>query len=300
MKYSIYGKKPLKLQTLKERYVQSVSKFTEIDGVRVHYCDQGNLDSTVTLVLLHGFGAHLYTFDAWVASLSQDYRIIRVDLPGFGLSDRFPNGDYGIQSYLTFLNKFLVFLNIESCVIGGNSMGGNIAWNFTLDYPEKVEKLVLIDAAGYHLNNAKIKWLLQLTKIPKIDFLIQRYTPDDWIHKTMEQVYGDASLIEPKDVQRYADLMRREGATKAMLDISRSLDFVKYQVDPRIELLKEIQQPILILWGELDEILPVADAKRFYKNTPNSTLKIIEGAGHAPMEERPKESLIPLEEFLAV
>lgn len=299
MKFNFSAKKPLCIDDLKDKYAQAPSQFLKMNEMEVHYRDEGIVDDKAPLILLHGFGAHLYTFNSWVERLSNEYRIIRLDLPGFGLTGAFPDADYSTKQYTSFLKQFLDKLGVKKCIIGGNSMGGNIAWNFALDYPDMVNKLILINAAGFKITNKKLLLLTQLARIPKIDYMIRNYAPSSVFKRTMEEVYANTDRIHSKTIDRYIDLIKREGNTKAMVDISRTLEFVRDKVDPRIDEISKIKQPILILWGQRDNILPVADAKQFYENTPNSKLVIFDKAGHVPMEEFPKTSLVPLKKFLS-
>lgn len=298
MKFNFSAKKPLCIDDLKDKYAQAPSQFLKLNDMEIHYRDEGIADDKTPLVLLHGFGAHLYTFNSWVEKLSDDFRIIRLDLPGFGLTGAFLDADYSIKQYTTFLKMFLDELGVEKCILGGNSMGGNIAWNFALDHPDTVEKLILINAAGCRITNKKLLLLTQLARIPKIDYMIRNYTPSSVFKKTVEEVYANTDRIHSQTVDRYIDLIKREGNTKAMVDISKTMEFVKNKVDPRIGEISKIQQPTLILWGQHDNVLPVKDAQQFYENTPNSKLVIFDEAGHVPMEEIPKTSVEPLKEFL--
>lgn len=298
MKFNFSAKKPLCIDDLKDKYAQAPSQFLKLNDMEIHYRDEGIADDKTPLVLLHGFGAHLYTFNSWVEKLSDDFRIIRLDLPGFGLTGAFLDADYSIKQYTTFLKMFLDELGVEKCILGGNSMGGNIAWNFALDHPDTVEKLILINAAGCRITNKKLLLLTQLARIPKIDYMIRNYTPSSVFKKTVEEVYANTDRVHSKTVDRYIDLIKREGNTKAMVDISKTMEFVKNKVDPRIGEISKIQQPTLILWGQHDNVLPVKDAQQFYENTPNSKLVIFDEAGHVPMEEIPKTSVEPLKEFL--
>ena len=298
MKFNFSAKKPLCIDDLKDKYAQAPSQFLKLNEMEIHYRDEGIADDKTPLVLLHGFGAHLYTFNSWVEKLSDDFRIIRLDLPGFGLTGAFLDADYSIKQYTTFLKMFLDELGVEKCILGGNSMGGNIAWNFALDHPDTVEKLILINAAGCRITNKKLLLLTQLARIPKIDYMIRNYTPSSVFKKTVEEVYANTDRVHSQTVDRYIDLIKREGNTKAMVDISKTMEFVKNKVDPRIGEISKIQQPTLILWGQHDNVLPVKDAQQFYENTPNSKLVIFDEAGHVPMEEIPKTSVEPLKEFL--
>jgi pimeloyl-ACP methyl ester carboxylesterase len=140
---------PRPVESLTERWAPEPSGFVEVAGMQVHVRDEGRRDDPVPLVLLHGTSASLHTWEAVVDELKQQRRVISLDLPGFGLTGPFPDGDYRMRHYVDFLSTFLDRLNVERAVLIGNSFGGQLAWEMALDQPRRVERLVLIDAAGY-------------------------------------------------------------------------------------------------------------------------------------------------------
>ena len=137
----------------------------------VHYRDEGNPKHSVPIVLLHGTGASLHRFDDWTAKLKHDYRVVRMDLPAYGLTGPFPDRNYSIDNYVDFLEHFLTARGIKKCILAGNSLGGSIAWNFTIKYPEMVDKLILIDAAGYPTQAKSIPLAFQIARVPVVNKL---------------------------------------------------------------------------------------------------------------------------------
>ena len=137
------------LADLKPRWALPPSEFLAIDGMLVHLRDQGPRDDPAPIVLLHGTSASLHTWEGWVAALQTKRRVISLDLPGFGLTGPFPDGDYRMSHYSAFLAHVLDQLQVPRAVVAGNSFGGQLAWQFALDHPQRVERLVLVDAAGY-------------------------------------------------------------------------------------------------------------------------------------------------------
>jgi len=279
--------------SLQADYARPPSAFLDLMGMQVHYRDQGKTTDSLPLVLLHGTGASLHTFDAWVEDLQGDRRILRMDLPAFGLTGPFPDGDYSIDHYLRFLDSFLLATGVERCILGGNSLGGNIAWRYAARYPDKVARLVLIDPAGYPLQSENVPLAFTLARTPLIKELVPFLSPRFIVAASVENVYADSAKVTEKLVDRYYELSLREGNRRAFVDRLNA------QSDAQpTEQLRSIRQPTLILWGQEDRLIPVAYARRFAEDLPNDQVHILPGSGHVPMEESPAESLLPLRAFL--
>lgn len=286
-----YTDKPL--AELNEKYATAPSAFLTLDGMEVHYRDEGNKTDSLPLVLIHGTGSSLHTFDAWTVELKKEKRVIRMDLPAFGLTGPFPDRVYSIDHYVAFVNQFLKDLGIQQCIIGGNSLGGEIAWNFTVQHPEKVQKLILIDAAGYPLQSQSVPIGFKIARTPVFNKMMTFITPKWMVASSLKNVYADPSKVNDALVNRFFDLTLRAGNRQALVD--------RMNLAPdtgKLALIKNIQQPTLILWGEQDRLIPVQNAFRFQNDLPNDTLVLIKNSGHVPMEESPQETLIPLLNFL--
>jgi len=289
----LFGYRDIPLEELKAKYGQEPSSYIGVDGMDVHFRDEGDPTDSIPIVLIHGTGSSLHTFDKWTEELKKDYRVVRMDLPAYGLTGPFPHRTYTIDQYVTFLNHFLEQKGIEQCIMGGNSLGGQIAWNYTVAYPEKVTKLVLIDAAGYPFEAESIPVAFKLATIPVIKNLFTFITPKSIARSSVESVYADKSKVTEDLADRYFELTLRSGNRQAFVDrisqAARSSDFDK---------IKAIEQPTLILWGDQDLLIPVENALRFQQDLPNDTLVILENAGHVPMEEVPQRSIEPVLSFL--
>lgn len=288
-----FGYTDLELDLLKEKYAQPPSSFISIMDMNVHFRDEGNPQDSLPIVLIHGTGASLHTFDAWAEGLKRDRRIIRMDLPGFGLTGPFPNRDYTMVHYVEFIGTFLTKLNIDSCILGGNSLGGQIAWNYTVVHPQTVTKLVLIDAAGYPLESEKVPVAFAIARMPILNKALTFITPKFMARSSVESVYADKSKVTEELVDRYFELTLREGNRQGLVD--RMTTDIKGN---QIELIKTIQQPTLILWGADDLLATTKSAYRFQADLPNDTLVIMPDVGHVPMEESPNESLAIVKAFL--
>ncbi|MFD0992256.1 alpha/beta fold hydrolase [Tenacibaculum geojense] len=281
------------VEDLKPLYTNKNSQFVSVNNMHVHYRDEGVKNDSLPILLIHGTGASLHTFDGWTAQLTGKKRVIRLDLPGFGLTGPFTHTDYSIDSYAQFINSFLNTINVKKCMVAGNSLGGHIAWNFTAKYPSKVEKLVLIDATGYPFTPEKTPIAFTLAKKPVLNKLLTVLTPKFVVRKSVENVYFDTSKVSDSLVQRYFDLTLRAGNRQALVD---RMTTEKQELES--EKIKTIQQPTLILWGDHDFLVPISLAYQFHQDLPNSELVIFENLGHVPMEENPILSLEPVLKFL--
>jgi len=269
------------LQELKQKYTNSASKFIEVDGMQVHYRDEGK---GMPVVLVHGTAASLHTWDEWAAILKKKYRVIRMDLPAFGLTGPHPKREYSINSYTNFLHQFLLKIKVDSTYLAGNSLGGNIAWNYAANHPTIVKKLVLIDASGYPSTKAP-SMIFKIAKKPVINNVIGYFTPKAIIKKNLEAVYFDDTKVTDKLVTRYHDLTLRKGNRQAFIDKTKT-NFTDHTAK-----LKTISVKTLILWGENDQWISTDIAKKFKQDISNSTMILMPNTGHLPMEENPKKSL---------
>lgn len=282
----LYGYQDIPVEKLKEKYANKASSFSTINGMDVHYRDEGVKSDSIPIVLIHGTGASLHTFNAWANELKKTKRVIRMDLPAYGLTGPFPDKNYSIDNYVKFIQKFLSKLKIEKCILGGNSLGGQIAWNFTANYPNNVEKLILIDAAGYPMKSKSVPIAFKVAQTPVLNKLLLYITPRFMVRASVENVYFDTSKVTDSMIQRYFDLTLREGNRKAFVD-RLNIRNSKNQYDK----IKTIKQPTLILWGAEDLLIPVENAYKFQKDLPNNKLVILNNSGHTPMEENPIKSL---------
>lgn len=273
---------------LKSIYANAESKFVEVDGMEVHYRIEG---SGPPLVLLHGTAASLHTWEGWVKELKGEFKIISLDLPAFGLTGPNPANDYTIKYYVDFVHRFMDKIGIYEFHLAGNSLGGQIAWNYALTFPHQVKKLVLIDAAGYSLNR-KIPFVFTLAQTPVLKDGFAHITPKFMIRKSLLDVYGNDDLVTDELVDRYYKFTLREGNRQAFV-VRANTPFM-YQT----ERIPEIETPTLILWGEQDQWIPLEHGKQFNAEIPNSELIVYPGVGHVPMEEIPVQTATDARAFL--
>jgi pimeloyl-ACP methyl ester carboxylesterase len=289
----LFGHRDIPLEDLKAKYAPAPSQFIGIDGMDVHFRDEGPSSDSIPLVLIHGTGASLHTYQPWVQTLKEKRRVLRMDLPAFGLTGPLPSRDYSLSNYVRFIKNFLDAKGITKCHLAGNSLGGLIAWGFTAEHPEMVEKLILIDAAGYPMKSKSVPIAFKIAQTPLLNKVMTFITPRFMVKSSVENVYADKSLINDALLDRYFELTLRAGNRQALVDrMTMVIDSIP------IDRVKNIQQSTLVLWGAKDYLIPVSEASRFHEDLPNDTLVILPSAGHVPMEEQPEESLAALMSFL--
>jgi pimeloyl-ACP methyl ester carboxylesterase len=279
---SIYWKNDIDINELKNKYAYPTSSFISIDGINVHYREVGKGEA---ILLIHGTGASLHTWEKWIDILSPGYRVISFDLPGFGLTGPDPNHNYQISRYTAILDSLMVKLKVDSFHIAGNSLGGLVAWHYTTQFPQKILTLNLIDAAGLPQPGKKPPFIFQLAKLPVLSTLLQKVTPKSIIEKSMLDVYKNDQLVTEKLIDRYFELSLREGNRTAFVKRMSQLNEKLVVGD-----LENITVPVLIQWGKDDRWIPLANAFEFQKLIPKAEL-IIYDSGHVPMEENPMETV---------
>ncbi|HLO79366.1 MAG TPA: alpha/beta hydrolase [Chitinophagaceae bacterium] len=282
----IFSKSDIPVDKLKKKYANPPSQFDSVKGMNVHYRDEGPATDSIPLVLLHGTSSSIFTWNACASAWSKDHRVIRMDLPGFALTGPDPNGNYSIEGYVAFLHEFLKRRNVKICYLAGNSLGGQIAYAYAAYYPGEVKKLILLDPAGYSSPKAKGSLGFALARIPVLKNLLTVITPSSVIRKSIEDVYGDKSLVTDSLVQLYEDMTCREGNRTALL---KRLSLQNVDTN----LVKRVTAPTMVIWGDQDFLIPLDNAYKFQRDLSNDTLVIMKGIGHLPMEESP-EKLIPL------
>jgi pimeloyl-ACP methyl ester carboxylesterase len=274
-------------------YADSTSHFMDIMGMRVHYRLEGDPADSIPLVLIHGTSSSLHTWDSIVPALRTNRRILRMDMPGFGLTGPSPDQVYSMEGYHLFLDSLFERLDIRQCVLGGNSLGGLIAWTYALHDSNRIKGLVLIDALGYPKGKEEGNIGFRVAAMPGIGRVLSKFTPKILIKKSLEGSYGNPDRINEALVNRYFDILLREGNRGAMIEMFGSRRPAPY------EKIASIRKPTLIIWGDQDRLIDVSNAYRFQRDIAASSLLVIPGSGHVPMEESPREVMRAIREFLS-
>lgn len=283
---------------LKPKYFTPESKFVVVRGDSLHVRLRGQ---GPPIFLLHGSFASLHTWNDWEDSLSLRFRTISLDFPGHGLSGPSPRKHYSTDDYATSVLALADALEIDTFSVAGNSMGGAVAYKLAIR-SGRVNKLILVDAAGAPAAAAapgtataqpqQRPWIFGWLSNPLTARLMTRLTPRFLFEKVMGGVFADQQKITPAMIDRYYELMLREGNRTATLERLQTP-----QTDSR-DSLSMIHIPTLILWGEQDSWIPASHANRFAKAIPNSEVVIFPHVGHVPMEEVPVESFAVVLPFL--
>ncbi|KGM40633.1 alpha/beta hydrolase [Aquabacterium sp. NJ1] len=284
----------LPVESLKARWAPAPSHFVALNGMQVHLRDEGPRDDPQPIVLLHGTSASLHTWEGWVAALKGQHRVITVDLPGFGLTGPAPDGDYHLPHYADFVVSVLDHLQLKQVVLAGNSLGGEIAWMTAVGHPERVSKLVLVDAGGYPFKTEGMPIGFKIARIPALKPLMTHMLPRHMIESSVRSVYGDPSKVTPELIDRYYELTLREGNRESL-----AARFSQSPLGAHADQIKQIKQPTLIIWGGQDHLITPDNADKFQHDIAGSRLVVFDKLGHVPQEEDPTATVEAFKAFLA-
>lgn len=287
---------------MRAKYGAPPSQFVEIgDGVTVHLRDEGPRQAPA-IVLLHGSNADLHTWEPWVAALKGQYRVIRFDQVGHGLTGPDPAGDYSRDNFVDDILQVADTLGLEKFILAGNSMGGKHALAFASKHPERLHGLVLVDGSGGPMltldKDADDKESgnigFAIARMPGINLLVEQITPRSLIQQSLEQSVSVKSVASEAAVDRYWELLRYPGNRRATL-ARFSLPY-----DPLTQgEIAAVTTPTLILWGEEDRLIPVEAGQWLAKVMPNNRLVVYPGIGHLPHEEAPEATIGDLQSWLS-
>ena len=277
---------------LEQRWAPPPSTFIEVQGQRVHLRDEGPRDDPVPIVLIHGTSASLHTWDGWAEALRSQRRVIRFDLPGFGLTGPNAVDDYSMAVYVQWLGALLDRLGVQRAVLAGNSLGGEVAWATAHAMPERVDKLILVDAAGYAFESESVPLALRIAATPGLNVLMRQLLPPGMVEKSVRSVYGDPARVTPQLVQRYRDLALRAGNRHALATRMAQHNTGREQD------IRDLKIPTLILWGARDRLIPPANGDRFAADIQGSQLVVFPELGHVPQEEDPAATVAVVQKFL--
>jgi pimeloyl-ACP methyl ester carboxylesterase len=282
------------VDSLKARWAPAPSQFVAVQGMQVHLRDEGPRDDPLPIILIHGTGASLHTWEGWATALKAQRRVIRFDLPGFGLTGPPPDNDYRLPRYATFVVAVMDQLGIKQAIIAGNSLGGEVAWKTAVDYPGRVRKLVLVDAGGYPFVPKDMPIGFRLARIDALQPLTSRLLPRSAIESSVRSVYGDPGKITPELLDRYQELTLREGNRTALNERFRQHAIGQYAAQ-----IVQVKAPTLILWGGRDRLITPEYGDHFLRDIAGSRLVRFDDLGHVPQEEAPARTLAAAQAFMA-
>lgn len=286
--------------TLEQSYANQASQFVELeDGVRVHFRDEGQAAGAPTLLLIHGFSASLHTWEPWVERLRDEYRVISLDLPGHGLTQAPENYQASIDAYVRVVEQFVASQRLSRFAIAGNSMGGNVSWEYALTHPDQVQALILVSSSGWEDTRDEVRDeppIFQLLRNPTIGPLLRDLDNTALIRQGVEAAYADPAFVDDAVVARYGDMARAPGHRDILLQMTLGFRERNYATPERLAPLANI--PVLIIQGDGDRIVPPEHARQFNAAISGSQLMWMEGVGHVPQETHADETAAALREFL--
>ena len=265
------------------------SRFVEVDGMRVHVRDRG---AGPALVLVHGSNSALFTWEGWAAELAGKRRVIALDLPGHGLTGPHPQDRYSANDMAELLDHVMTKLGVERFSLAGNSMGGHVALVYALAHPQRVDKLILVDAAGLPREEPR-PLVLRVAGWPILGPMSTVVTPRFIVAASVREVYGDPGKVTDELIDRYYDLLLREGnrrATRMRLALPDDTAAARR--------LGELRLRVLILWGGRDRWILPKYGERFRDAIPGARLVVFGELGHVPMEEDPVATARAVSAFL--
>lgn len=277
-------------ETLEARYLAAPTDMRSIGGTALHVRDTGPRDAR-TVVMIHGVASSLHTWEDWAHALDDEFRVIRFDLPGSGLSPPDPTGDYTDTRTVALLTELMDDSGVERAALIGNSLGGRIAWTFAAAHPERVKRLVLISPDGFASPPFEYG---KATEISPVFDVMKYVLPRFLLRSNLAVAYADPDRLDEPTLTRYHDLLRAPGSRGALLDRFRQTILV--DPEPR---LAGIDIPVLLLWGEQDGMIPITNAADYERTLPDATLARLPDLGHVPQEEAPAVSLAPVRTFLS-
>lgn len=275
---------------LEARWLRAPGDMREVAGTRLHVRIDGP-EGAPAVVMIHGFGASLHTWEDWAQGLAGRFRVIRLDLPGAGLSEPDPTGRYTDDRAVEIIAALMDDLAVGRAALVGNSLGGRIAWRFAAARPDRVTKLVLVSPDGFATMG------FGYGEVPDLPFWSPAFevlTPRAMVRWNLEAVHGDPATMTPALVDRYFELLRAPGSRAAW--IARMEQTVL--PDPA-GLLPGIGVPVLLVWGGRDRLIPAGHAADYLALLPDARLVTFPELGHVPQEEAPAETLAPVAAFLA-
>lgn len=257
-------------------------KSVTVFGAKIRYLEAGDA-AKPTVILLHGLGAQAESWTANIAPLAAQFRVIVPDQVGFGKSDK-PFLKYRVGTYADFLDKFMAELKIEKAHLAGNSLGGWVAALTAIKYPNRVEKIVLADAAGLMPPMIEFERIYQLNNSTR-----------DEVRANLKLIFASSAFHNEALVDQF---MTQRIATNDGYTINALIESIKRKEDFLDNRLGEIKKPTLIIWGRQDGLLPLADGEKFKKGIAGSELTIFENCGHVPQFEKAADFNKAVLEFL--
>lgn len=264
------------------------------NGQIAHIKDEGS-KSAQALMMIHGASSSLYTWDYWTEILSKKYRVVRIDLPGHGVTGPAMEGQYSTLAMSLFVDEIIETLKLEKPILIGSSMGGSVALRYALSNQDKLNGLILVGSSGLKRDATdKASFVSHMQSHSLLANLSRYITPYSLVEDTVLAGYGTPVGVTKEIVDRYYDLLLHSGNRQASIDRRRQ----QAQEEPMDIYLGGITIPTLLIWGEEDTFVPIKYGKRMHAYMPSSKLMTYPGIGHLPMETTPKLSALHVDNFI--
>lgn len=302
---------------LERRYTNEASGFVSIDDARLHYRDQGRRDGK-TIVALHGAYSSLHTWEPWVEQLGEEYRIISLDMPGHGLTGPLQSERHTMSALVSYVERFCEHMDLSDIVVAGNSMGGAVAWRLSINRPDLLSHMILLNAGGATLLSTLADNLVSFGT----DMVPRYFTPRMFVRMLLLDAYYDNDMVTDALVRRYHDLLCRTGNRRAVIEICRNYmedhfdESIHEVVDsgiPRLPSMNDtelkpsvwdeyeianVEVPTLFQWGIEDQWLPLSFGEEFADEVVDCRFIRYEEVGHVPMEENPPDTAADAAAFI--
>ncbi len=280
--YALIPQKSIPVQELAGKH----SQFINVSGRMLHYEKKG---TGKPVILVHGFAGSTYTWRNVIPLLAQQYEVYAVDLLGFGLSDKPADGGYSLADQGQLIIAFIEKLKLQQPTIVGHSMGGVITALAAMQSPEKIRRLVLIDAGIYHGGPPQF---LKYFFFPFDVITARLFYTKGARTRSLQNSYFNQSMITNELVNNYLKPAGTPGAAAVVASMNKFAS-IRYE-----DISVRLQTPTLLVWGRYDRIVPVTDAERLHKEIKGSQLAVIDDAGHMVQEEKPNEVASAIQKFL--
>lgn len=273
---------------MRAKYGAAPSQFIELaSGQQLHIRDEGPRDG-LPIILIHGANSSLHTWDEWADRLKQDYRVIRFDQVGHGLTGAPRDGDYSKARYVRDVDQLADHLGLDSFVLAGNSMGGWVSAAYSIEHPDRVAGLALLNASGAPRNEGEGRLYLGavIASTPVLNSLMTHVTPRSLVRSSLEDAVADPAAITEEQVDRYWELLRYPGNRQAVVDRANTARGGPFEPED----IAGLEMPSLIIWGEQDQVTPLSGARWYAEHLQTDVSIIYPQAAHVPMEEIPEVS----------
>lgn len=274
----------------KESPFKDEGKFIDIESRKIYVVEKGKGKN---IVFINGIAASVHTWKKVLDTLCTEFHVYGIDFIGTGFSEK-PEIEYSINLFSDEILSLMEHFNMDSAVLVGNSLGGEVALDFTAKYPQKVNKLVLIDSAGYQKNKKIMSLLVKLSRFKIAELILNKHITRKLVRLLIDWAVFDERIIDKEMIDSYYKPMKTKGAVDAFIQLVKNLSYTEFNYDKA----KNIDVETLIIWGEKDRWIKVSDGYRFYMDIKNSKLAVLKNCGHGPQEEKPREVSKLISDFI--